>query len=46
VADVRRRATGAGGTLFVVPVSTEDWRAHMPADAPALVRAILARLKP
>ena len=45
VADIRRRAAGVGGTLFVVPVSTNDWRAHMPADAPALVRAILARLK-
>ncbi len=46
VADLRRRAAGVGGTLFVVPVSTNDWRAHVPADAPALVRAILARLKP
>jgi len=46
VTDLRRRVTGAGGTLFVVPVSTEDWRAHMPSDAPPLVRAILARLKP
>jgi hypothetical protein len=45
VADLRRRVTGAGGTLFVVPVSTEDWRAHMPSDAPDLVRAILTRLK-
>ena len=46
VAELRRRVTGAGGTLFIVPVSTQDWRAHMPADAPDLVRAILARLKP
>ncbi|MGE0392308.1 MAG: J domain-containing protein [Vicinamibacterales bacterium] len=46
VADLRRRVTGTGGTVFVVPVSTEDWRAHMPADAPALVRSILTRLKP
>ncbi|MDO8794632.1 MAG: DnaJ domain-containing protein [Vicinamibacterales bacterium] len=46
VADLRRRAAGVGGTIFVVPVSTNDWRAHVPADAPALVRAILARLKP
>lgn len=45
VADLRRRASGLGGTLFVVPVSTHDWRAHVPADAPGLVRAILARLK-
>lgn len=46
VADLRRRVTGAGGTLFIVPMSTEDWRAHMPADAPDLVRTILTRLKP
>lgn len=46
VADLRRRVTGAGGTVFVVPVSIEDWRAHMPSDAPALVRTILTRLKP
>mgnify|MGYP001594034480 FL=1 len=46
VADLRRRAASVGGTLFVVPVSTNDWRAHVPADAPGLVRAILARLKP
>lgn len=45
VADLRRRVTGTGGTLIIVPVSTEDWRAHMPADAPDLVRAILTRLK-
>lgn len=45
VADLRRRAAGLGGTLFVVPVSTNDWRAHVPVDAPGLVRAILARLK-
>ena len=46
VADLRRRAAGVGGTIFVVPVSTNDWRAHLPSDAPTLVRAILARLKP
>ena len=45
VSDLRRRAAGLGGMLFVVPVSTNDWRAHVPADAPGLVRAILARLK-
>lgn len=46
VTELRRRAAALGGTLFVVPVSTNDWRAHVPADAPPLVRAILARLKP
>lgn len=46
VTELRRRAAGLGGTLYLVPLSTEDWRALVPAEAPELVRAILKRLKP
>jgi hypothetical protein len=45
IADQRRRPMPAGGKLVMVPVSTRDWTAHVPTDAPAAVRSLLARLK-
>jgi hypothetical protein len=35
----------AGGKLIMVPLSTKDWSAHVPTDAPPVVKSLLARLK-
>lgn len=45
IADQRRRPMPAGGRLVMVPVSTRDWSAHVPTDAPPVVKSLLARLK-
>lgn len=41
----RRRSMPAGGTLVMVPVNTNTWYAHVPQDAPPVVKSLLARLK-
>jgi hypothetical protein len=41
----RRRPMPAGGTLFLIPMNTRTWAAHVPADAPAVVKSLLTRLK-
>ena len=43
--EARRKPVPAGGTLFMVPVNTRTWVAHVPADAPPVVKSLLARLK-
>jgi hypothetical protein len=45
IADQRRRPMPAGGKLVMVPVSTRDWNAHVPTDAPPAVKSLLGRLK-
>jgi len=45
ISDQRRRAMPAGGRLVMVPVSTRDWSAHVPTDAPPVVKSLLGRLK-
>jgi hypothetical protein len=35
----------AGGTLTLVPVNTRNWAAHVPNDAPPVVKSLLTRLK-
>jgi hypothetical protein len=45
IAAQRRKAMPAGGNLIVVPVSTVNWAAHVPTDAPPVVKSLLARLK-
>ena len=45
IADQRRKPMPAGGKLVMVPVSTKDWSAHVPTDAPPAVRSLLGRLK-
>ncbi|MBM3817738.1 MAG: J domain-containing protein [Acidimicrobiia bacterium] len=42
----RRKPMLAGGKIFLVPVNTKTWAAHVPADAPPVVKSLLARLKP
>jgi hypothetical protein len=41
----RRKPMPAGVKLFVVPVNTRTWAAHVPADAPPVVKSLLNRLK-
>ena len=41
-----RRKTRAGGAkVTIIPVDTRVWDAHMPVDAPAVVKNLLARLR-
>jgi hypothetical protein len=43
--DLRRRSVRMGGTLMMVPVDISTWAAHVPVDAPAVVRTIVERLQ-
>ncbi len=43
IADQRRKSRGARVTL--IPVDARVWDAHMPLDAPAVAKTLLARLK-
>jgi hypothetical protein len=45
IAEQRRRPMPAGGNLVLIPVNSKNWSAHVPADAPAVVKSLLARLK-
>ena len=45
ISDQRRKPMPAGGKLIMVPVSTKDWSAHVPTDAPPLVKSLLSRLR-
>jgi hypothetical protein len=45
IADQRRRTPAGGGRLFITPVNTRTWVAHVPNDAPQVVKALLARLR-
>jgi curved DNA-binding protein CbpA len=43
IAEQRKKARGAKLTL--IPVDARVWHAHMPLDAPAIAKTLLARLK-
>lgn len=45
IAEQRRRAAPAGGKVVIVPVNTMTWAAHVPTDAPPVVKSLLTRLK-
>ena len=45
IAEQRRKPMPAGGNLIMVPVSTVNWAAHVPTDAPPVVKSLLTRLK-
>ena len=45
IAEQRRKTPPASGRVVLVPVSTRNWNAHVPTDAPALVKSLLGRLK-
>jgi curved DNA-binding protein CbpA len=41
----RRKARAPGAKVTVIPVDTRVWDAHIPVDAPAAVKNLLARLR-
>ncbi len=45
IAEQRKKPMLAGGKLILVPVNTRTWSAHVPNDAPAVVKSLLTRLK-
>lgn len=45
IAEQRRKPMLAGGKLTLVPVNTRNWNAHVPNDAPPVVKSLLTRLK-
>ena len=40
-----RKPWPAGGKMIMVPVNTRTWSAHIPNDAPPVVKSLLTRLK-
>ena len=45
IAEQKRKPMPAGGKLIMVPVNTVNWAAHIPTDAPDVVKSLLTRLK-
>ncbi|HVZ19867.1 MAG TPA: J domain-containing protein [Vicinamibacterales bacterium] len=45
ITEQRRKPAPAGGKLVLVPVNTQTWAAHVPTDAPPVVKSLLSRLK-
>jgi curved DNA-binding protein CbpA len=45
ITEQRKKPMPAGGKLFMVPVNTRNWNAHVPADAPPVVKSLVSRLK-
>jgi curved DNA-binding protein CbpA len=45
IADQRKKQPRKGGKLTLIPVDARVWDAHMPLDAPAIAKTLLARLK-
>lgn len=45
IAEQRKKPMPAGGKLIMIPVNTKTWHAHVPTDAPPVVKSLLTRLK-
>ena len=45
IAEQRRKPMPAGGKLVMIPFNTQTWNAHVPTDAPPVVKSLLTRLK-
>jgi hypothetical protein len=45
ITEQRRKPIPGGGKLVLVPVNTRSWNAHVPNDAPPVVKSLLERLK-
>ena len=45
ITEQRRKPMPAGGKLILVPVNTNNWNAHVPNEAPPVVKSLLTRLK-
>jgi hypothetical protein len=41
----RAKPGPAGGKLVVIPVNSRSWHAHIPTDAPPVVKSLVERLK-
>jgi curved DNA-binding protein CbpA len=41
----QRRKAGPGGKVTLIPIDARDWSAHIPTDAPALAKKLLAHLR-
>jgi len=42
---IQRKKQARGSKLTLIPVDARNWDAHMPLDAPAIAKTLLARLK-
>jgi hypothetical protein len=45
IAEQRRKPLPGGGKVIMIPVNARSWSAHVPHDAPPLVKSLLARLQ-
>jgi curved DNA-binding protein CbpA len=45
IGEAKRKPMPAGGKLIMIPVNTVNWAAHIPTDAPDVVKSLLTRLK-
>ena len=45
ITEQRKKPIPGGGRLVLVPVNTRTWNAHVPNDAPAVVKSLLEQLK-
>ena len=45
IAEQRRKPLAGGGKLVMIPVNARTWAAHVPNDAPPLVKSLLKRLQ-
>jgi hypothetical protein len=46
ISEQRLRPSRGGGHVTLIPVNASVWDAHMPIDAPAVAKELLARLNP
>lgn len=44
IAEQRKKAA-RGAKVTIIPVDARDWEAHLPTDAPAIAKTLLARLR-
>jgi hypothetical protein len=44
IADMRKKPRGEKG-VWLIPVDLRDWTAHVPADAPAVCKAVMQKLR-
>jgi hypothetical protein len=45
ISEQKRKRMSGGGKLVLVPVNTRTWSAHVPTDAPPVVKSLLKRLQ-
>ena len=41
----QRRGPSRGGKVILIPIDARDWDAHLPTDAPAVAKNLLAKLR-